>query len=60
MARPVTHRLTEPRAQRYREWIANDRKLIPQLRLAADDAIDLTLQADQAGPAEAHSPQLRG
>ncbi|MHB8393873.1 MAG: DUF6788 family protein [Candidatus Dormibacteria bacterium] len=56
----VTRRLTEPRAQRYREWVANDRKLIPQLRRAANDAIDLTMQADQSDSAEALSPPLSG
>ena len=59
----VTRRLTEAQAQRYREWIANDRqlrRLIPQLRRAAHDAIELTLQADQPAPAEPPSPPLRG
>ncbi|MHB1499838.1 MAG: DUF6788 family protein [Candidatus Dormibacteria bacterium] len=59
----VTRRLTEPQAQRYREWVANDRrlrKLIPQLRRAANDAIDLTLQADQSDPAPAPSPSPGG
>ncbi len=46
----VTRRLTERQADRYREWIANDRQLrqlIQQLRRAAA-AIKLILQAEES------------
>jgi hypothetical protein len=47
----ITRRLTEQQATLYQQWIANDRqlrRLIIQLRHAADEAIELILQANES------------
>ena len=49
--RTVTRRLSDAEAARYREWIANDRRLrrtVEQMRQLAEQAREIILAADQA------------
>ena len=51
----VTRRLTETEADRYREWIANDRRLralITQMRQTAAKATELIMKDSRRGDPE--------